>query len=228
MPSQRTLLVFGGTGQTGRHLTDLALAAGHRVRVLARTPAKAGPTRAGLEVRQGSVTDELDLDGLLDGVDAVVSLLGDVQAQRTAMVNTAFVRRLVPAMRRTGVRRFLYQAGALSAPPHARLTPTLWAIRNTVARSYDGQHRDNEAVMRYLADEAMDLEWMVHRAGIGSDGPSKGVLERTEGTPGIGTFGDCAAYDLRLLDDPTAVHTTSLSAYRKTGRRAGGVARDRS
>ncbi|PYY36413.1 NAD(P)-dependent oxidoreductase [Curtobacterium sp. MCBD17_030] len=223
MESQRTILVFGGTGQTGRHLTDLALAAGHRVRVLARTPAKAGPPRAGLDVRQGSVTDDLDFDGLLDGVDSVVSLLGDVQAQRTAMVNTAFVRRLVPAMRRTGVRRFLYQAGALSAPPHGRLTPVLWVIRNTIARSYDGQHRDNEAVMRYLADEAMDLEWMVHRAGIGSDGPSKGVLEPTEGTPGIGTFGDCATYDLRLLADPSAVHTTSLSAYRKTaGRKTAG------
>lgn len=213
MPSQRTILVFGGTGQTGRHLTDLALAAGHRVRVLARTPAKAGPTRAGLEVRQGSVTDELDLDGLLDGVDAVVSLLGDVQAQRTAMVNTAFVRRLVPAMRRTGVRRFLYQAGALSAPPHARLTPTLWAIRNTVARSYDGQHRDNEAVMRYLADEAMDLEWMVHRAGIGSDGPSKGTLHRSGKRMSIGTFADCADYTLRTVFDDSAVHTCDPSSY---------------
>jgi hypothetical protein len=49
------------------------------------------------------------------------------------------------------------------------------------------------------------------------------VLERTEGTPGIGTFRDCADYDLRLLDDPTAVHTTSLSAYRKAaGRTAAG------
>jgi putative NADH-flavin reductase len=217
MPAQRTILVLGATGQTGRHLTDLALSDGHHVRALVRTPTKAGPPRAGFDVRQGSVTDELDLDRLLDGVDSVVSLLGDVQAQRTTMVNTEFVRRLVPAMRRNGVRRFLYQAGALSAPPHERLTPTLWAIRNTIARGFDGQHRDNEAVMRYLADEAMDLEWMVHRAGIGSDGPSKGVLERTEGTPGIGTFGDCAAYDLRLLDDPTAVHTTSLSAYRKRG-----------
>ncbi|QWS33252.1 NAD(P)-dependent oxidoreductase [Curtobacterium aetherium] len=215
MPQQRTVLVLGATGQTGRHLTSLALEAGHRVRALARTPAKAGPSRPGLEVRRGSITDELDLDGLLDGVDAVVSLLGDVQAQRTRQVNTGFVRRLVPAMRRTGVRRFLYQAGALSAPPHQRLSPVLWAIRNTVARSYDGQHRDNEAVMRYLADEAMDLEWTVHRAGIGSDGPSKGVLERTQGTPGIGTFGDCAAYDLRLLDDADAVHTCDLSAYRK-------------
>jgi nucleoside-diphosphate-sugar epimerase len=215
MPAQRTLLVLGATGQTGRHLTTLALEAGDRVRALVRDPAKVGPPRDGLEVRRGSVTDELDLDGLLDGVDAVVSLLGDVRAQRTALVNTAFVRRLVPAMRRTGVRRFLYQAGALSAPPHQRLTPVLWAIRNTIARGYDGQHRDNEAVMRYLADEAPDIEWMVHRAGIGSDGPSKGVLEQTEGTPGIGTFGDCAAYDLRLLDDPGAVHTCSLSAYRK-------------
>jgi hypothetical protein len=31
------------------------------------------------EVRQGSITEVPDLDGLVDGVDAVVSLLGDAQ-----------------------------------------------------------------------------------------------------------------------------------------------------
>ena len=118
-------------------------------------------------------------------------------------------------MRRHRVTRFLYQAGGLSAPPDGKLPPALWAIRHTLARSYIGQHEDNEAVMRYLADDAMDIEWMVHRAGIGSDGPSKGVLERSSRRVSIATFRDCASYGYRLLSDPTAIHTTDLSAYRK-------------
>jgi len=40
MTDHENLLVFGGTGQTGQHVTRLALSAGHRVRVLARTPSK--------------------------------------------------------------------------------------------------------------------------------------------------------------------------------------------
>jgi len=215
MSTPHTFLVFGATGQTGRHFISLALNDGHHVRVLARNPAKLDSTIPSLEIHQGSITESPDLDRLVDGADFVVSLLGDAQLQKTHKINTAFVRDLVPAMRRQGVTRFLYQAGGLSAPPNRRLSPALWAIRNTIARGYSGQHEDNEAVMRYLADEAMDIDWMVHRAGIGSDGPSKGDLERSSRRVSIATFRDCAAHNYRLLSDPTAIHTCDLSRYRK-------------
>ena len=140
MDQQKTFLVFGGTGQTGQHFLRLALEQGHRVRALARTPAKLTRTHPDLEVVPGSVTGELDLDALLDGTDAVVAMLGDVVAQRDRQVNTEFVQRLVPAMRRQGVSRFLYQAGGLSAPPGERLPPALRAVRATIARGYIGQH----------------------------------------------------------------------------------------
>jgi putative NADH-flavin reductase len=215
MDLQKTFLVFGATGQTGQHFTSLVLDDGHRVKVLARNPAKLGRSSPNLEIHQGSITDVPDLDGLVRGVDIVVSLLGDARMQKTRKINTEFVRNLVPVMRRHGVTRFLYQAGGLSAPPDRRLSPILWTIRNTVARSYIGQHQDNEAVMRYLVDEAMDIDWMVHRAGIGSDGPSKGVLERSHRKVSVATFGDCASYNYGLLADPTAIHTCDFSSYRK-------------
>ncbi len=112
MTQQMTFLVFGATGQTGRHFTSLALERGHEVRAVARNPAKLNLTHPDLEVRQGSVTDALDLNELLEGVDAVVAMLGDAAAQKRRKVNAGFVRELVPAMRRQGVERFLYQAGA--------------------------------------------------------------------------------------------------------------------
>jgi putative NADH-flavin reductase len=216
MSPTKTFLVFGATGQTGKHFTALVLDEGHLVRALVRDPGKLGSASASVEVHQGSITDGPDLDGLVRGVDVVVCLLGDARLQRTQKINTAFVRDLVPAMRRHGVTRLLYQAGGLSAAPHRRLSPVLWAIRNTVARGYIGQHEDNEAVMRYLADEAMDIEWIVHRAGIGSDGPSKGVLERSRRKVSIATFRDCASYSYALVSDPAAVHTCDLSAYRRS------------
>lgn len=215
MTSPQTLLVFGATGQTGQHFTRLALDAGHRVRAAARTPGKLRAAHDALEVVQGSIDENLDLDALLDGVDGVVVMLGDRVAQQERLVNTEFVRRLVPAMRRAGTRRLLYQAGGLSAVPGKRLMPVLRLVRATIARSYDGQHRDNEAVMRYLDSEAQDLAWVAHRAGIGSDGPSKGVLRRSGTWISIGTFVDCAAYNLRLLFDDAAVHSCDGSAYQR-------------
>lgn len=212
------ILMFGATGQTGQHFVRLALAAGHSVRAVARTPSKLAVTHDDLDVVQGSITEPLDLDALLDGVDAVVAMLGDRATQATRSINDEFVRALVPAMRRRGVRRFLYQAGGLSAKPGKRLPLALRIVRRTIARSYDGQHRDNEAVMRYLDSEARDLQWVVHRAGIGSDGPSKGRLRRSSWWISIATFVDCAEYSLRLLVDDDAVHSCDGSAYAR-GRR---------
>lgn len=215
MTTPRTLLVLGATGQTGQHFTRLALDAGHRLRVLARTPGKLAIEHDDLEVVQGSLDDDLDLDALLGGVDAVVMMVGDAAAQRERQVNATFVRALVPAMRRSGTRRLLYQAGGLSAAPGKPLAPVLRIVRSTIARAYIGQHEDNEAVMGYLDQDARDVEWMVHRAGIGSDGPSKGELHRSSSFISIGTFADCAAYDLRLLFDDSAVHTCDGSRYRR-------------
>ncbi len=68
--------------------------------------------------------------------------------------------------------------------------------------------------MEYLVKQANDLEWMVHRAGIGSNDPSKGVLQRSSSKPSIATFVDCAAYNYRtVMEDSSAIHTCDLSLY---------------
>ena len=212
---QSTFLVLGATGGTGQHFVPLALSGGHRVRALVRTPTKLLLQDPSLQVVQGSITEELDIDRLLGGVDIVISMLGDAATQKSVKINTAFVKKLVPAMRRQGVKRFLYQAGGLSRPYGGHLSPVLWTIRNTVARSFIGQHEDNEAVMQVLAEEANDIEWMVHRAGIGGNGPSKGTLERSATKLSIATFKDCAAYNYRTVMDTNAIHTSDFSRYER-------------
>jgi putative NADH-flavin reductase len=216
MGPQKTFLVFGATGQTGQHFVSRALEDGNKVRALARNPDKLAQKSPQLTVHKGTVPDIPDLDELLDGVDYVVSMLGDVETQKHTKINTAFVQNLIPAMRRQGVARFLYQAGGLSSPPNQRLSPVLWAVRQTLARGYTGQHEDNEAVMAYLESSAGDIEWMVHRAGISSDGPSKGTLERSTRLFSVATFTDCANYNYRLVTDSSAVHTLALSRYGKS------------
>ncbi|WP_436535957.1 NAD(P)-dependent oxidoreductase [Actinoplanes sp. HUAS TT8] len=212
---QKTFLVFGASGQTGQHFVSLALQDGHRVRALARNPQKITSSGADLQVNPGTIGNTADWAGLLPGADYVVAMLGDRKTQEKNNINTAFVRSLIPAMREHGVKRFLYQAGGLTRVPGRRLSPVVWTLRKTVARGFEGQHRDNEAVLRYLMEEAGDIEWMAHRAGIGSDGPSRGVLERSETKISIATFRDCAAYNYRTVMDPAAVHTHAMSRYRK-------------
>ena len=204
MSQPSTFLVFGATGQTGQHFVSLALEEGQSVRAFVRNPAKLAIRSPHLVLQEGSITNVSNLDELLEGVDFVISMLGDAKLQRHEKINTSFVRKLIPAMRRQGVKRFLYQAGALTRRYKERLPLVPWILRNTLARfgGLIGQHEDNQAVIEYLVEEAQDMEWIVHRAAIASDGPSKGVLERSKSQIGLATFGDCAAYNYRTLLDP--------------------------
>lgn len=69
--------------------------------------------------------------------------------------------------------------------------------------------------MQNLAS-ANDIEWIVHRAGIGSDGTTKGVLERSMTKFSIGTHIDCAAYNYCTIMDTSAIHMSDLSYYSYT------------
>ena len=216
MSQSSLFLVIGATGGTGKHFVAQCLREGHRVRALVRTPSKLPTAEAGrIEVVKGSITDDINTDDLVKGVDYVVAMIGDKETQKTKPICTDFVRKLLPSMRKHGVKRFMFQAGGLSKPYSGELTTTLWIIRNTIARGYDGQHKDNEAVMEYLATQAQDIEWMVHRAGIGSDGASKGTLQRSSTDFSIGTHVDCADFNYRTVMDPAAVRTTHFSHYVK-------------
>ncbi|WWC65475.1 uncharacterized protein I303_108093 [Kwoniella dejecticola CBS 10117] len=217
MSTSSLFLVLGATGGTGKHFVTRALHDGHRVRVLVRSLQKLGTQAKDLDVWEGSITDvdKIDTDKLVEGVDYVVSMLGDKELQRDKKINYLFMQKLVPSMRKQGVKRFLYQAGGLSKPYQGSLSWTLWLLRNTLASGFNGQHLDNEAVMEYLETQAKDLDWMVHRAGIISDGESKGTLQRSKTKFSMATHRDCADYSYRLMIDPArdAVHTSDFSCY---------------
>lgn len=214
---ESTYLVLAATGRTGRYFVSLALRDGHRVRALVRNPEKIEGQSPNLELHQGSVSDYDRIDELVHGAHFVVCMLGDAQLQRNQKMNTLFVKRLVPAMRRQGVKRLLYQAGGLTRRYKERLPFLHWILRSTIARHAGlvGQHEDNEAVIEYLVEEAQDIDWIVHRASIISDGPSRGVLQRSTKRASPATFRDCPTYNYRILTDDSAIHSCDLSCYVK-------------
>ncbi|KXT17830.1 hypothetical protein AC579_5337 [Pseudocercospora musae] len=221
MPS--TYLVFGATGGTGKHFVTQALKSGHYVRALVRSSSKlegligSARTSTNLRIVEGSIGDvkPKDMDGLVRGSDYVVCMLGEKEVQKTRKICAEFVTdRLVPSMRRCDFRgRFLYQAGGLTCPPGESLSWMLWTIRNTVARSFIGQHEDNEAVMEFLHKECGDMEWIVHLAGISGDGETKGRLKRNKEKFSIGNHRDCADFSLRVIEDDEAVRGWWFSRY---------------
>ena len=105
------LTVFGATGRTGRPLVAQALAAGHHVTALVRTPAKLDLAHPNLTVVQGDVTDAEAVARVVDGADAVLSALGPVKGGPASMLTQA-TRNVIAAMRQHGVQRVVIVSGA--------------------------------------------------------------------------------------------------------------------
>lgn len=88
------IAVLGASGSTGRQLTSQALERGHDVVAVVRDPSRL--PGAGLEVVAADATDPAAISRALNGVDVVVSGLGDVKGAPPGVL-TAGVRAVLAA-----------------------------------------------------------------------------------------------------------------------------------
>lgn len=72
------IALFGATGAVGGYFLNEALAAGHEVTALVRSPEKLG-AQPNLRAVRGDVTDASDVQSVIDQADAAVSCLGNVK-----------------------------------------------------------------------------------------------------------------------------------------------------
>ncbi|MFF8288549.1 SDR family oxidoreductase [Streptomyces sp. NPDC016309] len=122
-------LVTGATGYIGGRLVPPLLAAGHRVRCLARTPAKLRdhPWAHDVETVRGDVTDPASVAGAMRGVDVAYYLVhalgtgaGFEETDRTA------ARVFAEQAHAAGVRRIVYLGGLTpEGVPEHELSPHL-------------------------------------------------------------------------------------------------------
>ena len=81
------VLVAGATGYLGRHLVTALHERGHSVRALVRAPDRLGEAGERVdEVFVGQATDDATLEGLADGMDVVISCLGNRTFKRRPTV----------------------------------------------------------------------------------------------------------------------------------------------
>jgi len=70
------IVVLGATGRTGRLVVEQAIAAGHTVTALVRSPEKLAVRNPNLHVVAGQATDPSAVARALDRADALISTLG--------------------------------------------------------------------------------------------------------------------------------------------------------
>lgn len=220
------LAVFGATGTVGSSLTGKALAAGHDLRVLARTPGKITQTDTALAVLPGDVKDRQAVQRVVADADAVVSMLGGFANTDSIRVGTALITSVMAELE---IRRIVIVQGYhLDFPgdPHNLGRKLILPMLHLGSRSLIPDSRAMASAV-----QASDLDWTVVRVPRITRGPS---TERVRiGTLKLGPWdsvvnADVADLVLQCLSDPATFRTAPMIANGKRSfvdRSAVGVAR---
>lgn len=193
------LVVFGGTGKTGKHIIEQALAAGHEVVALVRTPSRMEIEDPRLHVVQGDILQADRVQQAVAGADAVVSVLGP-SSNKPEFTISKGMDNILAAMRQQGVRRLIISAGAGVRDPQDR--PGL--IDRFASLALNIVSHNVVADMQQVVDKvrASDLDWTVVRVPMLTDEPAKGTLKVGyvgDITPRIARA-DMAAFMLQQID----------------------------
>ena len=115
------VLVAGGSGFLGRHISKALAGSGHEVTVLSRDPRKVPgiPELSGARAVYGDVTDAYSLKGTMDGIDGVVVAIQfpnyPMELPRKGLTFDRYDRQgteyLLAEAERSNVDRFVYVSG---------------------------------------------------------------------------------------------------------------------
>lgn len=193
-----TLAILGSTGRTGKPLVEQALAAGHTVVALARTPARLPLRHDRLTVVQGDALDAATVGGVVAGSDAVLLTLGQTKGSPDDLMTRA-AHIVVAAMTAAGIRRVVTETGAGVPDPRdpGGVGPAfVRGVMKLVAANLLA-----DSVAHVDAFRASGLDWTAVRAPRLTEGPLTGKARVGYFSMGLGhsvSRADVAAVMLRL------------------------------
>ena len=183
------IVIFGANGQTGRLLTEQALAAGHDVAAVTRRPAEFPVTHDRLTVVEADVRDASAVDRTIEGADVVLSALGVPFTRKQITVYSEGAGNIVGAMSRHGVKRLIVVSSSATEPHHHAnggfllnrvLQPLVTA---TIGKTTYADMGRMEDLVR-----GSDLEWTIMRPSGLFDASGVTAYElREDQAPGIFT-----------------------------------------
>lgn len=160
--------IVGASGQTGKPLIEEALARGHAVIAIARSPEKILFDDPRVEKRAGDGFDEASIVAALEGADAVITTVGktDLRDKRYNL-STAAHQSVMAGMRRHGIQRLLVISSIGAAQGIKRKG---WK-RNVYLWLRRKYYRDMFEMEQQLAASEFDVT--ILRAPMLYDGPCK-------------------------------------------------------
>jgi putative NADH-flavin reductase len=178
------LAVLGATGRVGREVVAQALAADHEVTALVREQPRPGETDDRVAIVVGDVTDLTTVSRVVDGSDAVVSVLGHAKGSPDDLLAHA-TSNVITAMRMGGVDRLVVLSSPAVADAADRPGLFYRAARVLLSVVMPAVVRDHREQARLI--EESGLAWTLVRGPLlFTDGPRTGRYHAGPITPGSG------------------------------------------
>ena len=186
--------MLGATGGTGREIVGEARRAGHEVRALVRSRAKAEDLDAELVV--GDARDPVAVGSAVRGCDAVISSLGTpVSPFKKVTLLSKATAALLDAMRQEGVRRLVCITGMGAGDSRGHGGFLFDHIFQPLFLRHVYADKDRqEALVR-----ASGLDWVLVRPSVLNDRPASGRVEALTDLSGFSAGGIARADVARFI-----------------------------
>jgi len=165
------IMVIGANGGIGRQTVEYALASGHKVTALLRTPAKLHLVHPNLEIVKGDVRLPGTFEQYLENNDAVISALGDGMNKPTTLYSEGNAS-LLKSMKKMGARRaFFISASAIEVSPLQPFFIRL-ATKYIVQKLFRHGYADQRIMEKIIKESG--INWTIVRPPRLTDKPATG------------------------------------------------------
>ncbi|MEV6378967.1 NAD(P)-binding oxidoreductase [Streptomyces sp. NPDC051773] len=203
------LLILGATGPTGRHVVDLALAAGDGVTVLARRPEALEDLADRVTVVAGDATSHGDVAKAMVGQDAVVSALGRSTSIRADDLFTRAAAAVIGAAREQNVARLVWLSSFGVGETYRSASLVQKIFYRTFLRNIYANKAISERAIR-----SSGLDWTLVYPTMLTKGPAKGGYRADDRLPMKGnptiSRADVADFLHRAAHDPAWIHRDAV------------------
>jgi putative NADH-flavin reductase len=211
------LTIFAATGGIGRQAFEQAIAAGHPVTAVVRTP-NSLPEGARIVAADLVAADPAVIESAVGGADAVLSCLGPRSISESGIASQG-TRAIIQAMKATGVRRLVVISAApiSTVPSPGRSTPPkhdpgegffMRTLLGPLAKAVLRRPYADLALMEDLLRDS-GLDWTVVRPPRLTNGPLTGTYRTALGQNLrrglLISRADVAHFMLRALERPETI-----------------------
>jgi len=207
------VLIIGATRGIGLQVLEQALAAGHDVTVLARSPEKLAIDHQRLQVVKGDIRDRQAVSSRTDGQDAVINCIGIMPTRKPVSVFSEGIKNVLAAMQPDRCNRLLSVTGigAGDSRGHGGFFYDKIFQPLLLKTIYEDKERE-ESLIR-----DSQISWTIVRPGFLTNGAMTGnyrvLTDMTDVKAGKISRADVAHFILGQLDSSEYVGKTVLLTY---------------